>query len=101
MESEITKISSKGQVVIPFSLRRKMGIREGESFIVSEKDNLIVLKKVEGSITEDDLDTIERIKEAWKDVEEGRFKKMEKEELLTVANFLDITKEHVEDFLTT
>ena len=36
-----------------------------------------------------------------REVSNYKIKKMEKEELLTVANFLDITKEHVEDFLTT
>ena len=82
MESEITRISSKGQVVVPLSLRKKMKIREGEFFIVSEKDNLIVLKKIENTMTEEDLDTIEKIKEAWKDIEEGRFKKMKKEDFL-------------------
>ncbi len=82
MESEITRISSKGQVVVPLSLRKKMKIREGEFFIVSEKDNLIVLKKIENTMTEEDLDTIEKVKEAWKDIEEGRFKKMKKEDFL-------------------
>ena len=75
-------MSSKGQVVIPFSVREKMKIREGEAFAVSEKGNLIVLKKIEGSLSEDDIETLNKIKEAWKDIEEGRFKKMEKEDFL-------------------
>ena len=44
---EITSISSRGQVVIPQSLREKLGIHEGEKFIVIGEDNTIVLKKVE------------------------------------------------------
>lgn len=44
---EVTSISSRGQVVIPQSLREKLGIREGEKFIVIGEDNTIVLKKLE------------------------------------------------------
>lgn len=75
-------MSSKGQIVIPFLIREKMKIKEGEAFSVSENGNLIVLKKVEGSLSEDDIETLNKIKEAWKDVEEGKFKKMGKEEFL-------------------
>jgi len=82
MNTEITRISSKGQVVIPLLIREKMKIKEGEAFSVSEEGNLIVLKKVEGSLSEDDIETLNKIKEAWKDIEEGRFKKMEKGEFL-------------------
>lgn len=82
MEIEITRVSSKGQVVIPLSVREKMKIKEGEAFAVSEKGNLIVLKKVKGSLREEDIETLSKIKEAWKDIEEGRFKKMKKEDFL-------------------
>ncbi|MBN1645545.1 AbrB/MazE/SpoVT family DNA-binding domain-containing protein [Candidatus Woesearchaeota archaeon] len=43
---EITSMSSRGQVVIPQSLRSRMGIQEGEKFIVIGDDDTIVLKKV-------------------------------------------------------
>ncbi|MBS3071591.1 AbrB/MazE/SpoVT family DNA-binding domain-containing protein [Candidatus Pacearchaeota archaeon] len=44
---EITSISSRGQVVIPQSLRDKLNIHEGEKFVVIGEDNTIVLKKLE------------------------------------------------------
>ncbi|MDO8741084.1 MAG: AbrB/MazE/SpoVT family DNA-binding domain-containing protein [Candidatus Woesearchaeota archaeon] len=44
---EITSVSSRGQVVIPQSLRDKLKIHEGEKFIVIGEDNTIVLKKLE------------------------------------------------------
>ena len=48
MESiEVTSVSSRGQVVIPQSLRDKMGIHTGEKFVVIGEDNTIVLKKLE------------------------------------------------------
>lgn len=42
---EFTKLSSKGQVVIPKKLR--FGLGEGTLFAVSRKDDLIILKRVE------------------------------------------------------
>ncbi|MBU1199787.1 MAG: AbrB/MazE/SpoVT family DNA-binding domain-containing protein [Nanoarchaeota archaeon] len=44
---EITSVSSRGQVVIPQSLRNKLKIHTGEKFIVIGENNTIVLKKLE------------------------------------------------------
>jgi len=44
---EITSVSSRGQVVIPQSLRDKLKIREGEKFVVIGENNTIVLRKLE------------------------------------------------------
>jgi AbrB family looped-hinge helix DNA binding protein len=43
----ITKISSKGQIVIPSDIRRKLKVREGNLFVVSEQGDSICLKKIE------------------------------------------------------
>lgn len=48
MDIEITKITSKGQVVIPQSLRQSKGIKEGEKFLVYDIGENIVLKRVKG-----------------------------------------------------
>lgn len=48
MNIEITKITSKGQVVIPQSLRQSKGIKEGEKFLVYDIGDNIVLKRVIG-----------------------------------------------------
>ncbi len=45
-EVEFTKISSKGQVVIPRSIRDELGIEEGTPFAVWSKGDEILLKKV-------------------------------------------------------
>lgn len=44
---EITSVSSRGQVVIPQSLRDRLKIKEGEKFIVIGEEDTIVLKKLE------------------------------------------------------
>ncbi len=43
---ELTKLSSKGQVVIPQHVRDALGLKEGETFAVIGKDDTIILKKV-------------------------------------------------------
>ncbi|OIO43468.1 hypothetical protein AUJ62_00160 [Candidatus Pacearchaeota archaeon CG1_02_32_21] len=82
MEIELTKISSKGQIVIPQGIREKLGLDEGETLVVSVKDGLIVLKKIEGSLTEEDLNTLIEIKDAWQEIESGKCKKMKSDEFL-------------------
>ncbi len=47
METEITKLSSKGQVVIPQQIREKLKLEEGTLFIVMTQNNTLCLKKIE------------------------------------------------------
>ncbi|MBI1971684.1 MAG: AbrB/MazE/SpoVT family DNA-binding domain-containing protein [Candidatus Aenigmarchaeota archaeon] len=46
-EPEFTKMSSKGQVVIPLGIRKELELKEGTPLAVVAKDNAILLKKVE------------------------------------------------------
>jgi AbrB family looped-hinge helix DNA binding protein len=71
---ELTRASSKGQIVIPSIVRKKLAIKEGSVFAVSSKDNIIVLRKLETGMREEDLKTLKLIEEAWQDIEEGRFR---------------------------
>ncbi len=48
MNLEITKMTSKGQVVIPQEIRMHNKIKTGEKFIVYDLDDSIVLKRIEG-----------------------------------------------------
>ena len=42
-----TKLSSRGQVVIPEAIRRKMGLESGTEFVVLGEDGTVVLKVIE------------------------------------------------------
>ena len=46
-ELELTKMSSKGQVVIPKDIRDESHFKSGETFVVFGKGDTVVLKKVE------------------------------------------------------
>lgn len=76
---ELTKASSKGQIVIPTDVRKKLGIKEGSVFAVSAKNDIIVLKKLDSKMKAEDLRTLKLIEEAWRDIEEGRYKVYSKE----------------------
>lgn len=41
---ETTKMSSKGQIVIPERIRKKLGIEEGSKLVLIEKDNKIIIE---------------------------------------------------------
>lgn len=44
--AELTKISSKGQVVIPYDIRKELGLDTGSTLVVSRTDDFILLKKL-------------------------------------------------------
>lgn len=43
----ITRLSSKGQIVLPKALRETLGLKSGEIFAMFGEDDTIVLKKIE------------------------------------------------------
>ena len=46
-EIEVTKLSSKGQVVLPLAIRKKLRLMEGAKFVVLGTQDTIILKKLE------------------------------------------------------
>ena len=42
-----TRMSSKGQIVIPEAVRTKLGLEPGDQFVVLGEDDVIVLKAIE------------------------------------------------------
>jgi AbrB family looped-hinge helix DNA binding protein len=44
---DITSMSSRGQVVIPLNLRELMGLKDGEKFAITGREDTIVLKKIQ------------------------------------------------------
>jgi len=82
MDVAITKMSSKGQVVIPSELREE--IHEGEKLIVIKDGNRLIIKKVEDldNNLKEDLIFAKRTEEAWRKYERGEFTSSNKEDFL-------------------
>jgi len=70
---DITKISSKGQVVIPLDMREDL--KEGEKLMIIKAGKQIILQKVEdfSKNLEEDLDFAKKTTDAWKRYEKGEF----------------------------
>jgi AbrB family looped-hinge helix DNA binding protein len=66
-DPQVTTISEKGQVVIPQSIRKQMGIKAKNKFLVYGKGNTIIMKKLE----------IPDLKKEWDSI----FKMMDEKEL--------------------
>jgi AbrB family looped-hinge helix DNA binding protein len=78
-----TSISSKGQLVIPKSMRTALGLKEGDTFAANIINNdLIVLKKVSISLTDEDLKSLQKIQVAWNEIDSGKGKRMSKDAFL-------------------
>ena len=63
---DITKITSRGQVVIPQEIREKEGLREGEKLLVYDLNGTIILKRLEGLEAAKSVEDFEAIlKSMW------------------------------------
>jgi len=69
----MTKMSSKGQVVIPAEMRADL--KEGDKILVIQTKDQIILKKASelDKTFEEDLEFARRTEEAWKRYEKGEF----------------------------
>ena len=81
MEIEMTKITSKGQVVIPQQIRDKAGIVEGERFFVYNNKDSIILKRAKELEASKDIKEFENVfKSMWKTAKERKITKKDIEE---------------------
>ena len=81
----LTKISSKGQIVIPLNLRKNL--KEGDNLIMFRDDDRIILKKVD-SLSEqmkEDLEFARRTEEAMQRIESGKSIRMDFDDFLKEA----------------
>ena len=76
MDVAITKMSSKGQIVIPAEMRED--ISEGEKLLIIQNDKQLIVKKasdLDKNMAED-IEFAKRTEEAWKRIEAGKGIKM-------------------------
>jgi len=82
MDISMTKMSSKGQVVIPLEMRK--GIKNGEKLVIIKNKNQIIMKKASemDKALADDLEFARRTEEAYKKYEKGEFISMPADKFL-------------------
>ena len=64
-EPQVTTISEKGQIVIPQSIRKELGIKPKTKFLVYGKGDTVIMKKLE----------FPDMKKEWNDIFEAMDKK--------------------------
>jgi AbrB family looped-hinge helix DNA binding protein len=81
-EIGITKMSSKGQIVIPKEMRSN--IKEGEKLLIIQGDGSLILKKANKMDQQfkEDLEFSKRTEEAYKRIERGEFISVDSENLV-------------------
>ena len=86
MDVAITKVSSKGQIVIPSNMRKDIGI--GDQFLIIKDDNKFIMKKI-NELAKDlkrELVFAQRVEKAWNLYEKGKFKSMSAKKFLEELN---------------
>ena len=73
MDIEITRMSAKGQIVIPKEMRKD--IKEGEKLLIIKSGKHIILERTKDlkENFEEDIEFARRTEEGWKDVDKGRY----------------------------
>ncbi|HLD86718.1 MAG TPA: AbrB/MazE/SpoVT family DNA-binding domain-containing protein [Candidatus Nanoarchaeia archaeon] len=82
MDIAITRMSSKGQIVIPREMRED--IKEGEKMVIIKNNGHLIMKKASemNKNLEEDLEFARRTEEAWQRYEKGEFIRMEGKDFL-------------------
>jgi len=86
MEMAITKVSSKGQIVIPSNMRKDIGV--GDQFLIIKEDNKFIMKKINELVKDlkQELVFAQRVEKAWNRYEKGKFKSMSAKKFLEELN---------------
>ena len=66
-EIETTKMSSKGQVVIPEDIRNRLGLKTGDKFLVMGDKDVIILKTLSSPSLEEFDDLIKKARSSAKE----------------------------------
>jgi len=59
-----TRLSSKGQVVIPEEIRQRLGLQEGTQFVVIGEGDVVILKSIAPPSMKDFDDLVRRARSA-------------------------------------
>lgn len=86
MDVAITKVSSKGQIVIPSNMRKDIEV--GDQFLIIKQGNKFIMKKIKelAKDLKEELEFAQRVEKAWNMYEKGKFKSKPAEKFLEELN---------------
>lgn len=83
MDVEVVRMSSKGQFVMPLSMRRRLKMRKGEKLMLVENKGTIVVRPVkELENLNEELYLMRLASKGWEQLKKGKVKKRSKEKFL-------------------
>ena len=65
MSMEITKVSTKGQIVIPQEIRKELGLEAGASVAIEKSRNIVSLRKIQLPDLKKEFEALTKISSAW------------------------------------
>lgn len=76
MDVAITRISSKGQIVIPTEMRK--GLNEGDKLLIIQNDDQFIMKKANklDKQLDEDMEFAKKTEEAWDRLKQGKGTRM-------------------------
>jgi AbrB family looped-hinge helix DNA binding protein len=80
---DVTKLSTKGQIVIPEKLRKQY--KEGSSFVVTQVNDLLILKPVLG-LTPQEEKEMKELKATWNEFDNGKLEVHSEDEFIQEMN---------------
>ncbi|MFA4826187.1 MAG: AbrB/MazE/SpoVT family DNA-binding domain-containing protein [Methanoregula sp.] len=82
MEASIIRMSSKGQIVIPASMRK--GLKEGEELLIVRDGERYLIKPLGGfeAALKEDIEFAEKTEQSLAEYRKGLFKVKEKQEFI-------------------
>lgn len=63
MKCDLTILSSKGQIVIPGGIRKRLNLNEGDTFALYEHKTLLVLKKLGHALEQQDISALHELEQ--------------------------------------
>lgn len=84
MDVEVVRVSSKGQVVLPLSMRKHFRMRKGEKLMAVEDRGLIVLRPIKQMTrdVDEEIYMMGRAAKGWAEIKKGKAHTMSKAEFL-------------------
>ncbi len=79
---ETTKMSSKGQVVIPENIRKRLGLKTGSQFVVVGDKDVVILKSISAPSMSDFDNMVNKAREQAK---KAGFKETDLKDMITLA----------------
>jgi len=71
METKIIKVTDKGQISLPISLRDSLNINKGDELLITRKNDVVIIKKMKNSDFSDLLKHSESVaKKLWDNKED-------------------------------